>query len=161
MCSLSKMNSPLKLAGIYFTWPISQPLPSQIPWIAPWICRGSASAASMLFYEVIRITYLIHILVGGLVAMFYFPIYWVANHPNWRTIFFRGVAQPPTSIVFYELLWFTITMIVITTITIIYSHELAILQSMICFFGFKPVIFRRKQTTYCNILCIPGIVSGQ
>ena len=24
--------------------------------------------------------------------MFYFPIYWVANHPNWRTIFFRGVA---------------------------------------------------------------------
>ena len=24
---------------------------------------------------------------------FYFPIYWVANHPNWRTIFFRGVAK--------------------------------------------------------------------
>ena len=36
-------------------------------------------------------------LVGGLVAIFYSPIYWVANHPNWRTIFFRGVAQPPTS----------------------------------------------------------------
>ena len=34
-------------------------------------------------------------LVGGLVAIFYFPIYWVANHPNWL-IFFRGVAQPPT-----------------------------------------------------------------
>ena len=30
-------------------------------------------------------------LVGGLVAIFYFPIYWVANHPNWRThIFQRG-----------------------------------------------------------------------
>ena len=24
--------------------------------------------------------------------------YWVSNHPNWRTIFFRGVAQPPTRI---------------------------------------------------------------
>ena len=34
-------------------------------------------------------------LVGGLVAIFYFPIYWVSNHPNWL-IFFRGVAQPPT-----------------------------------------------------------------
>ena len=30
------------------------------------------------------------LLVGGLVAIFYFPIYWVANHPNWL-IFFRGV----------------------------------------------------------------------
>ena len=30
-------------------------------------------------------------LVGGLVAIFYFPIDWVANHPNWRThIFQRG-----------------------------------------------------------------------
>ena len=34
-------------------------------------------------------------LVGGLVAILYFPIYWVANHPNWL-MFFRGVAQPPT-----------------------------------------------------------------
>ena len=23
--------------------------------------------------------------------------YWVANHPNWLTIFFKGVAQPPNS----------------------------------------------------------------
>ena len=23
-----------------------------------------------------------YVLVGGLVAIFYFPIYWVANHPN-------------------------------------------------------------------------------
>ena len=30
-------------------------------------------------------------LVGGLEHQFYFPIYWVANHPNWL-IFFRGVA---------------------------------------------------------------------
>ena len=30
-------------------------------------------------------------LVGGLVAIFYFPIYWVSNHPNGRThIFQRG-----------------------------------------------------------------------
>ena len=33
-------------------------------------------------------------LVGGLEHVF--PIYWVANHPN-GLIFFRGVAQPPTS----------------------------------------------------------------
>ena len=26
----------------------------------------------------------------------YFPIYWVANHPNCRSYFFRGVAEPPT-----------------------------------------------------------------
>ena len=31
-------------------------------------------------------------LVGGLVAIFYFPIYWVSNHPNWL-LFFRGVAK--------------------------------------------------------------------
>ena len=35
---------------------------------------------------------LLTILVGGLVAIFYFPIYWESHHP----IFFRGVAQPPT-----------------------------------------------------------------
>ena len=30
-------------------------------------------------------------LVGGLEHQFYFPIYWVSNHPNWRThIFQRG-----------------------------------------------------------------------
>ena len=28
--------------------------------------------------------------------IFNFPIYWESHHPNWRTIFFRGVAQPPT-----------------------------------------------------------------
>ena len=45
-------------------------------------------------------------LVGGLVAIFYFPIYWVANHPNWL-IFFRGVGiQPPTRWVFWLLVLF-------------------------------------------------------
>ena len=29
-------------------------------------------------------------LVGGLVAIFYFPIYWVANHPNWLSYFSEG-----------------------------------------------------------------------
>ena len=30
------------------------------------------------------------------------PIYWVANHPNWRTlIFFRGVAQPPIRVAWW------------------------------------------------------------
>ena len=37
----------------------------------------------------------IHLLVGGLVAIFYFPISIGNNHPNWL-IFFRGVAEPPT-----------------------------------------------------------------
>ena len=36
-------------------------------------------------------------LVGGLVAIFYFPIYWVAIIiPIDELIFFRGVAHPPT-----------------------------------------------------------------
>ena len=30
------------------------------------------------------------ILVGGLVAIFYFPIYWVSNHPNWLSYFSEG-----------------------------------------------------------------------
>ena len=35
--------------------------------------------------------------LGGLVAIWIIvPFSWVANHPNWL-IFFRGVAQPPTS----------------------------------------------------------------
>ena len=38
---------------------------------------------------------LYELLVGGLVAMFYFPIYWVANHPNWRSYFSEGF-KPPT-----------------------------------------------------------------
>ena len=29
-------------------------------------------------------------LVGGLVAIFYFPIYWVSNHPNWLSYFSEG-----------------------------------------------------------------------
>ena len=32
----------------------------------------------------------LHHLVGGLVAIFNFPIYWVANHPNWRSYFSEG-----------------------------------------------------------------------
>ena len=30
------------------------------------------------------------LLVGGLEHEFYFPIYWVANHPNWRSYFSEG-----------------------------------------------------------------------
>ena len=32
----------------------------------------------------------IPLLVGGLVAIFYFPIHWVANHPNWLSYFSEG-----------------------------------------------------------------------
>ena len=34
-------------------------------------------------------------LVGGLVAILYFPIYWVSNHPNWLSYFSEGF-KPPT-----------------------------------------------------------------
>ena len=34
-------------------------------------------------------------LVGGLEHQFYFPIYWVANHPNWLSYFSEGL-KPPT-----------------------------------------------------------------
>ena len=37
-------------------------------------------------------------LVGGLVAIFYFPIYWVSNHPNWLSYFSEGFKPPPTSL---------------------------------------------------------------
>ena len=38
-------------------------------------------------------------LVGGLVAMFYFPIYWEFHHPNWRThIFSEGWPWPTNQI---------------------------------------------------------------
>ena len=33
-------------------------------------------------------------LVGGLVAIFYFPIYWVSNHPNWLSYFSEGWPWP-------------------------------------------------------------------
>ena len=31
-----------------------------------------------------------HVLVGGLVAIFYFPIYWECHHPNWLSYFSEG-----------------------------------------------------------------------
>ena len=34
-------------------------------------------------------------LVGGLDAIFYVPIYWVSNHPNWLSYFSEGF-KPPT-----------------------------------------------------------------
>ena len=48
-------------------------------------------------------------LVGGLVAIFYFPIYWVSMIiPTDEVIFFRGVAQPPTCHNYYYLSVFLI-----------------------------------------------------
>ena len=44
------------------------------------------------------------LLVGGLVAIFYFPIYWVANHPNWLSYFSEGF-KPPTRLVFFNFMW--------------------------------------------------------
>ena len=39
-----------------------------------------------------------NMLVGGLEHQFYFPIYWVANHPNWLIYFSEGF-KPPTSMI--------------------------------------------------------------
>ena len=36
-------------------------------------------------------------LVGGLEHQFYFPIYWVANHPNWRSHIFQRGFSPTTN----------------------------------------------------------------
>ena len=41
----------------------------------------------------------IHLLVGGLVAIFYCPIYWEFHHPIWLShIFQRGGEKPPSSL---------------------------------------------------------------
>ena len=60
-------------------------------WRRPWKCGATLSHWSSGPFP-------IDSLVGGLVAIFYVPIYWVSNHPNWRThIFQRGGPGPPTS----------------------------------------------------------------
>ena len=43
-----------------------------------------------------------HCLVGGLVAIFYFPIYWVANHPNWLSYFSEGWPNQQPVVVFIK-----------------------------------------------------------
>ena len=52
------------------------------------------SVVPYFFHQIVPISTFCSIdfsLVGGLVAIFYFPIYWVSNHPNWRShIFQRG-----------------------------------------------------------------------
>ena len=61
--------------------------PPRIQWWREWATNwiSSRDALTMFIW-----------LVVWLPSILYFPIYWVANHPNWL-IFFRGVAQPPTS----------------------------------------------------------------
>ena len=44
------------------------------------------------------------VLVGGLVAIFYFQIYWESNHPNWRSYFSGG--GPTTN---QWLRWFSVS----------------------------------------------------
>ena len=46
----------------------------------------------------------IPLLVGGLVAIFYCPIYWVANHPNWLSYFSEGL-KPPTRLAHLAYSW--------------------------------------------------------
>ena len=61
-------------------WPFSDDV-DVIPekWCSQWAANGLSFLGKAKLY-----------LVGGLVAIFYFPIYWEFHHPNWL-IFFRGV----------------------------------------------------------------------
>ena len=60
-------------------------------------CSRCWNSCSDRDYWLMRLEITHDYLVGGLVAIFYFPIYWVYNHPNWRThIFQRGGPGPPT-----------------------------------------------------------------
>ena len=45
-------------------------------------------------------------LVGGLVAIFYFPIYWESNHPNWLSYFSEGWPNHQPAIYFTNELYF-------------------------------------------------------
>ena len=49
----------------------------------------------------------LEILVGGLVAIFYFPTYW-ENHPKWLSYFSEGF-KPPTSDLLCRTIWFWTT----------------------------------------------------
>ena len=64
--------------------------PVVVAYSTRWCCRGCSGGGSLTQNA-------IPLLVGGLVAIFYFPIYWVANHPNWFSYFSEGF-KPPTSL---------------------------------------------------------------
>ena len=49
-----------------------------------------------MFFDPLPWSYMHYHLVGGLVAIFYFPIYWEFHHPNWLSYFSEGF-KPPTS----------------------------------------------------------------
>ena len=55
-------------------------------------CNGISWRDHMILYDTLRYdkVFLVYILVGGLVAICYFPIYWVSNHPNWLSYFSEG-----------------------------------------------------------------------
>ena len=65
-------------------------------WISPGLALPCFLNAVMLVYFKVCPNFkklMFHInpqLVGGLVAIFYFPIYWVSNHPTWLSYFSEG-----------------------------------------------------------------------
>ena len=52
-------------------------------------------------------------------------IYWECHHPNWRSpSFFRGVGQPPTSIIFMIFLWYSYDIPMIFLLYSWYSYDI-------------------------------------
>ena len=67
--------------------------PAQLTWKVRWgPCKWFSNCRELL----LKLPKIFWLVVWNI---FYFPIYWVSNHPNWLSYIFRGVAQPPTSIV--------------------------------------------------------------
>ena len=70
--------------------------------VSPWLWKPRWLSPSKIIlnhhiinHEIPWKTNIDDILVGGLEHQFYFPIYWVANHPNWLSYFSEGF-KPPT-----------------------------------------------------------------
>ena len=74
----------------------NQPQNTEI--ISPWVPISGATTrlgnpCDMQFKSIDVLVWL----VVWLPSILFSHDYWECHHPNWRTIFFRGVAQPPTS----------------------------------------------------------------
>ena len=75
---------------------ISQKMEDFYPFTAPFLKKMSWIWVVICLVRLyINITHL----VGGLVAFFYFPIYWECHHPNWLSYFSAGF-KPPTRYVY-------------------------------------------------------------
>ena len=100
---------PLQLLGtvglvraLQIDWKLGCPLLAQSETFQGWLQEMSSVG------RIFQVT--TSFLVGGL-EHFVFSIDWEFHHPNWRTLFFRGVGQPPTRyhwwFICYSLMWYS------------------------------------------------------